>query len=175
MSKVNAQSLVVQLFADHRDRLQAYLRARLANPDDVAELAQEAYLRMLRVKRVDLIRCPQAYLYRVARNLVHELYTGQRIINDGDIDVDLLESGEPSPDELAVLAGRRKLIERSIRELPPKCQAALLLHWHEGLTQAETAKRMNLSRQMVQKYLATGLAHCRKRLRRIAAEDQDAS
>ena len=39
---------VKQLFVDQRDRLEAYLRARLANPDDAAELAQEAYLRMLR-------------------------------------------------------------------------------------------------------------------------------
>ena len=176
MPSREARAQVAQLFADHRDRLQQYLRARLANPDDAAELAQEAYLRLLRVKRADLIRHPQAYLFRIAHNLLHELYTGRQMRLDGDIDADVeldaLESEEPSPDELAVLAGRRRMIGRAVAELPEKCQAALVLHWRDGLTQLEIAERMNLSRQMVQKYLARGLAHCQKRLRHIAAEER---
>lgn len=162
---MQARAIVTQLFADHRDRLEAYLRTRLADRDDAAELAQEAYLRMLRVKRADLIRNPEAYLFRVARNLVHELYNRHRPYRVTGIDVDQLESGEPSPYERAVLAKRRELVERAMQELSPKCRAALLLRWREDLTQAEIAERMNLSRQMVQKYLAKGIAHCRKRLR----------
>ena len=88
------------------------------------------------------------------------------------MELDALESDVPSPDELAALAARRRLIERAVAELPAKCQAALVLHWREGLTQKEIAERMNLSRQMVQKYLARGLAHCQKRLRHIAAEER---
>ncbi len=172
MRQAEERAAVARLFADHRDRLQQYLRSRLANEDDAAELAQEAYLRMLRVKRADLIRHPQAYLYRIAHNLLHELYTGRRVTTDAEIELDLLESDEPSPHELAVLNSRWQLIERAMQELPAKCQAAVLLHWHEGMTQAEIGKRMNLSRQMVQKYLAQGLAHCQKRLRRYAQADQ---
>jgi RNA polymerase sigma-70 factor (ECF subfamily) len=172
MAKSEERVVVARLFADHRDRLQQYLRSRLANDDDAAELAQEAYLRMLRVKRADLIRHPQAYLFRIAHNLLHELYTGSRPNADVDVELDLLESHEPSPQELAVLAARRKLIEQAVQELPVKCQAALVLHWREGLTQAEIGERMQLSRQMVQKYLAQGLAHCQKRLRRFVDADR---
>ena len=171
-----ARARVAKLFADHRDRLQQYLRARLANPDDAAELAQEAYLRLLRVKRVDMIRHPQAYLFRIAHNLLHELYTGRQMRIDADTDaeteLDALESAELTPDESAVLAGRRAMIEKAMSELPVKCRAALVLYWREGFTQKEIAERMNLSRQMVQKYLAQGLAHCQKRLRHIAAEER---
>ena len=176
MSGREARTKIAQLFADHRGRLQKYLRARLANPDDAAELAQETYLRLLRVKRADLIRHPQAYLFRIAHNLLHELYTGRQmridVEVDADVELDTLESSEPSPDEMAILAGRRALIERAVTELPAKCRLALTLHWREGLTQKEIAERMNLSRQMVQKYLANGLAHCQKRLRHIAAEER---
>jgi RNA polymerase sigma-70 factor (ECF subfamily) len=174
MPKAEQRAAITQLFADHRDRLQQYLRLRLANEEDAAELAQEAYLRMLRVKRADLIRHPQAYLYRIAHNLLHELYTGRIVNTDVDVELDLLESDDLSPQQHAVLTTRRQLIERAIEELPAKCRAALLLHWHEGLTQAEIGKRMQLSRQMVQKYLAQGLAHCQKRLRRYAMADQEA-
>lgn len=163
------RATVAQLFAGHRDRLEVFLRARLSNPEDAAELAQEAYLRMLRVKRADFIRHPQAYLYRIALNLVHELHTAKRVSFDPDIEVDQLESPDPSPFDLAVLDGRRQMVERALEELAPKCRTALLLRLHEGLTQEEIATRMNLSRQMVQKYLAAGLAQCRKRLRRKTA------
>ena len=169
---MQSRARVKQLFVDQRDRLEAYLRARLANPDDAAELAQEAYLRMLRVKRADLIRHPQAYLYRIARNLVNELYVGQQAYDESDVEPEMLESEDPSPYDLAVLARRRELVEIAVDELAPKCKAAMVLRWREDLTQAEIAERMNLSRQMVQKYLATGLAHCRKRLRKIAAQER---
>ena len=172
MPESEVQATVAKLFTDHRDRLQQYLRARLTNADDAAELAQEAYLRMLRVKRADLIRHPQAYLFRIANNLLHELYTGRRPESGESLELDLLETDEPSPEELAVLAGRREMVRRAVDELPEKCQAALTLHLQQGLTQAEIAERMNLSRQMVQKYLARGLSHCQKRLRHIAADER---
>lgn len=172
MEKVERQATVARIFSHQHERLEAFLRVRLANDDDAAELAQEAFLRLLRVKRPDLIRNPQGYLYRIARNLVHELYTRQRIRYDAKIDLDLLESQEPTPHDQAVLAGRREWVEKTMRELPPKCQAALLLRWREGLTQAEIGERLQVSRQMVQKYLAAGIAHCRKRLRQIASEQE---
>jgi RNA polymerase sigma-70 factor (ECF subfamily) len=174
MPRAVERAAITQLFADHRDRLQQYLRLRLANEEDAAELAQEAYLRLLRVKRADLIRHPQAYLFRIAHNLLHELYTGRCPHTDVDVELDLLESDDLSPHQLAVLDTRRQLIEQAMQELPTKCRAALLLHWREGLTQAEIGERMQLSRQMVQKYLAQGLAHCQKRLRRYALADQEA-
>ena len=136
-------------------------------------MAQEAFLRLMRVKRVDLIRHPEAYLYRIARNLVIEINTGSQL-RGSDVNIDQLESGDPSPYDLAALARRRELVAQAISELPPKCQAALLLRWREDLTQAEIAERLDLSRQMVQKYLATGIAHCQKRMRKIVELEQTA-
>ena len=172
--KETHQRKVMELFVDHNDRLQGYLRARLSNPEDAAELAQEAYLRMLRVRRADLIKNPQAYLFRIARNLLHELYTSTDLdsLVDTDGDPDALESHEPSPEDCAVLAARQAMMQKAVAELPTKCQAALALHWRYGLTQKEIAERINLSRQMVQKYLARGIAHCQKRLRHVAAQER---
>lgn len=173
---LESRTRVAQLFTDHRDRLQQYLSARLANPDDAAELVQEVYLRLLRTRRADLIKHPQAYLFRIARNLLHELYTGRQMkIATGavaEIELDDLESSLPTPEDTAVLAARQEMIAKALRELPVKCQATLALHLREGLRQKEIAERMNISRQMAQKYLARGLAHCQKRLRHIAVEER---
>ncbi len=89
-----------------------------------------------------------------------------------DFELDELESSLPTPDDAAALMARQKMIAKALRELPAKCQVALALHLREGLTQKEIAERMNISRQMAQKYLARGLAHCQKRLRHVAVEER---
>ena len=39
---------------------------------DARDLAQEAYVRLLRLERKDLIREPRPYLYRIAANILYE-------------------------------------------------------------------------------------------------------
>ena len=63
------KALVEGLFARHRTALQAFFFRRLRTKADAADLAQEVYLRILRVNDPDTIRNPQAYLFAVAGNL----------------------------------------------------------------------------------------------------------
>ena len=65
-------ALVEGLFARHRTALQAFFFRRLRTKADAADLAQEVYLRILRVNDPDTIRNPQAYLFAVAGNLLKE-------------------------------------------------------------------------------------------------------
>ena len=64
--------LVERLFAQHRGALQAFFYRRIKAKHDAADLVQEVYLRILRVKDADAIRNPEGYLYTVASNLVYE-------------------------------------------------------------------------------------------------------
>lgn len=52
--------------------LKRYLSQRVANRAEAEDLAQEIYLRLLRIERQDLIRSPEALLFRVASNAVFE-------------------------------------------------------------------------------------------------------
>ena len=64
--------LIERLFAHHRAALQAFFYRRVKAKDDTADLVQEVYLRMLRVKDTDAIKNPEGYLFAVASNLVFE-------------------------------------------------------------------------------------------------------
>src|SRR6516162_6451894 len=66
------RAFVEKLFAEHGRTLQAYLYRRLKSKSDAPDLAQEVYVRMLRVSNPEAIRNPQFYLYTVASNLVKE-------------------------------------------------------------------------------------------------------
>ena len=65
-------SLVVRLFAEHRGTLVWFFHRRIRSKADAQDLAQEVYLRMLRVSDQQAIRDPVLYLYTVANNLVKE-------------------------------------------------------------------------------------------------------
>src|ERR1700733_8179898 len=52
--------------------LKRYLSQRVGNKAEVEDLSQEIYLRLLRVERKDLIRSPQALLFRMVYNAVYE-------------------------------------------------------------------------------------------------------
>src|ERR1700727_691554 len=56
----------------HRAALQAFFYRRVNVRHDAADMVQEVYLRMLRVKDSDALRNPEGYLFTVASNLVYE-------------------------------------------------------------------------------------------------------
>ncbi len=73
-----ADSFVARLVADHGEDLVRFLARRARTVADAREVAQEVYVRLLRMDRKDRIRDPRAYLYRVAVNLLHEFELKRR-------------------------------------------------------------------------------------------------
>jgi DNA-directed RNA polymerase specialized sigma24 family protein len=78
-------AFVTSMATEYGKRLKRFLAARLRNADDVPDLAQEVYLRLLRVNDHEAIRSPEAYLVTVARHVLHQHLLGQegeRTCND---------------------------------------------------------------------------------------------
>ena len=125
------KTVVARLFAEHGGALQAFLSRRVRRQPDAAELAQEVYVRMLRVPDLAAIRDPGAYLYTVASNLVRDHARRQRP------DRMVLDSDDPLvQEELSELPGfaaqldaeqRVKRLTEVLHQLPPKCRAAVVL------------------------------------------------
>src|SRR5580658_8688661 len=165
------KALVERLFTEQRASLQAFLLRRVRKPPEASELAQEVYLRMLRVPEMENIRNPEAYLYAVATNLAKE--HGQRERRDLvrlDVDDPLVQ------EQLAELPGiageldtaqRVKRLHEVLQQLPPKCRAAVELQYWHGMRYEEIARRLGISTNMVKKYLSQALLHCRRRMTRL--------
>lgn len=155
----------------HLDGLHLHVRRRLSNEHDAQEIAQEACLRLLKASHSRRIDNPKAYLYRIANNLLYQHYNGRTQAVETGTDFDNLASPQLPVDEAVAVASRQELVQEAMQTLPHKCQTALILRWRHGLAVAEIADHMNLSRAMVKKYLASGLEHFRRRLRRFALAD----
>jgi RNA polymerase sigma factor (sigma-70 family) len=165
-------SLVERLFAEHGGSLQAFLVRRVRRAPIAAELAQEVYVRMLRVPDMGSVRNPEAYLYTVASNLAKEHVRDERGAEAAlDVDDPLIQA------QLAALpvfgadlddARRVERLREVLDQLPLKCRAAVVLQYWHGLSYQEIAERLGVSTHMVKKYLTQGLAHCRRSMGRLA-------
>jgi len=159
----DAGQLAEELARQYGTDLVRFIARRLRSETDARDLAQEAYLRLLSMKRHDLIREPRPYLYRIAANILYEFelkrkadVLGQtRWLEEHRDDVD--------PGEMETLH-LRGVLESVLQQLSPKCRAVLILHRRDRMTYEEIGSRIGISTSMVKKYLAQALQHCREHL-----------
>jgi RNA polymerase sigma factor (sigma-70 family) len=164
-------SLIERLFADHRGALQTFFLRRIRSKADAPDLAQEVYVRMLRISDQEAIRNPVHYLYTVANNLVKEhAVLDQRQASGIDIDeAPVHEQLERLPEFDGELDARQRVARLGVvlKQLRPKCRAAVELRFTHGLPFREIAMHLGVSPQMAKKYVAQGLSHCRRRMARL--------
>lgn len=165
MGRPDRPSLIAS-FEEHYGDVLRLLTWRTGDSARAADLAQDTYFRLAAAEasgqRVDN---PRAYILRVASNLAIDWMRreGRIAAHETVTDEAAIAVPDPAPlAEAALLARERlRLLDRALRELPPKPRLALLMHRVGGLTQAEIAARLGVSESMVIKYVAQALRHCR--------------
>jgi RNA polymerase sigma factor (sigma-70 family) len=167
MPSESPDPLVQRAATEFAPDLLRYLARRVRRGTDARDVAQETYVRLLRLERKDLIREPLAYVYRLAANLIHELDL-QKGTDDARLSKWMRDRADDVPiavDAEADAHTLRARIDEALLQLSPKCRAVLIFHRRDGMTYEEIGARLGISSGMVKKYLATALRHCRKRLR----------
>lgn len=164
------RTFVATVAAQHGRRLRRFLAARLRNAADVPDIAQEVYLRLLRIERHDRIRSPEAYLFTVASHLLYEHALRQSaapvVVEIADVVAELNSPPEDDPEHRAETQLRIQELGHAVDQLSPKVQATLMLHRRDGYTLEEISEQLGVSRHTVKKYLAKALVHCRQRMER---------
>lgn len=160
---IPADNWLARLVQESGPTLVRFLSRRMASRSEAEDLAQEVYLRLLRIEDTGAIRDPRSYALRVAANVVYEWRMSAR---NRFAHIEPVESEDEQLDPCRqVLRGEQmKLLSRALDRLSPMQRAVLLLHRRDGLTYQEIAKHVQLSVQMVNKHLAKGLAICKDSL-----------
>ncbi len=107
----------------------------------------------------------RAYLHQTARNIAVDGYRREDrrgAMESQAIDHSASSSGDPEHFMQAIQLADS--IERALTELPVNCRKVFVWQKIEGLTQAEIAERLGLSKNMVEKYMIRTLRHLRDRL-----------
>ena len=150
---------VLTAYMARRGELTRYFRARLGSEEAAEELVQEIYLKIAR-RPAAVIDNPDAYLFRLGTNLMLDRLKQERRAQRRAAAFRTVYAGEgepvaEAPAADAALAARQRLdqVIQAVRSLPPAAQTAFRLHKLEGLSHAETAAAMGVSRSSVEKHL----------------------
>jgi RNA polymerase sigma-70 factor (ECF subfamily) len=151
---------LLQLYLEKRPSLVRFFAARLGSVAAAEDLVQELYLKLSSIEMPRNVDNPSAFLFRAANNLMLDRLRQEKrsIRRDGAWqETRELHAGEPAVDD--ALAARRRLsrLAALVEEMPAKMREAFRLQKLEGLSQAETARAMNISVSAVEKHISAAL------------------
>lgn len=164
------RALVERLSADYGAALRAFLRRRVSELQVVEDLFQEVFLRMLRLPVERDIQNPAGYMFTVADNLTKEHLRAsgrQAPLDIEDPLVELRTADQPDFGHELDGAQRVRRLREVLGQLSPKCQAVVALRYWKGQSYEEIAAQLDISANMVKKYLSQTLAHCRRRMQTL--------
>jgi RNA polymerase sigma-70 factor (ECF subfamily) len=164
---------LLAIYLEKRDDLVRFLAARVGSTVGAEDLVQDLYVRLASLEIETSIENPSAFLYRAAINLMLDRNRGDRRsaardqawqdVRGQSID-GVIASDDPSPEDAAAARQRLRRLMEAVEELPPKTRRAFKLHKFEGLSQAETAQRLGVTRKTVENQLAAALKQLVARL-----------
>jgi RNA polymerase sigma-70 factor (ECF subfamily) len=151
----------------HEADVRRWLRRSPLGRMEEDDLIQEAYCRLAASWSDQSIRSGRAYFFTVAKNLLFERLRRNRIvrIDAAELELSFIEDEGPSPEQFCTARQQLALVHRLIEELSEPCRSVFKLRKIENLSQRETARRLGLTENVVEKQLASGL---RTVLRRAA-------
>jgi len=158
----SAQADIHTLYLDHHAWLVGWLRTRLRQGDNAADLAQDTFVNILgKPERLQDLRQPRAWLSTVARALMIDRARRQRVERAYlDAVAGLPDAETPSPETQFILLETLTRIDALLDGLPPKVRSAFLLSRLEGLGYKEIAIHLGVSLRSVEGYMAKAIRHC---------------
>ncbi len=152
---------VESLYLAHHGWLQGWLRKKVGNAFDAADLAQSTFLKVLGAKGLDQLQEPRAYLTTIARNLLIN-QVRRRAIEQAYLDAlaAMPEPVAPPPEVRLMVLETLVEIDRRLGRLPALAKQAFLLAQLEGLSHGEIAAELGISISTVKRHLAKAAMRC---------------
>jgi RNA polymerase sigma factor (sigma-70 family) len=169
-----AHSDVSALYAAHHGWLQGWLRRKLGNACDAADLAHDTFVRVLGRRQASAsapaaappsplpaLREPRAYLGAIARGLVADFFR-RKDLERAYLEAlaALPEAHQPSPETRAIMLEALVAIDAMLDGLKPPVRQAFLLSQLEGMPYERIAAQLGVTRRTVSNYMCKAIEHC---------------
>ena len=155
------------LMRRHNQRIYRAVRAVLRGDDDTEDVMQQAYLNAYQALHQFAGDAQfSTWLTRIAVNeALGRRRKRMRVEGQGDdVDITLVESGEPDPEQQASQTELREVMQREVAALPDTFRAVVMMRDVEGLSTSETAQCLGISDDLVKQRLHRARAMLRENL-----------
>jgi RNA polymerase sigma factor (sigma-70 family) len=154
-----------RLFDRHADAVARFFENKVRN--DAEELVQATFLRMLEGRdRIRDVRAFRAFVFAIARNVLHEHLRELARGREVDPEVDSMVALVPGPSTLVGEREEHRLLLEGLRRLPIEDQILVELAYWEGLDSGALGEIVGMPASSVR----TRISRARERLRQTMAE-----
>jgi len=150
------------LYRDHHGWLAGWLRKKLGNAPDAADLAQDTFVRLLANSRVaDLGAEPRAFLTHIAKGLVVDHWRRQAVERAyREALAAVPHEHAPSPETRLLILEALMRIDTMLRAMPAQTRDIFLLAQMDGLTYAQIAQQLGLAVITVKRHMHKAFVAC---------------
>jgi len=144
----------------HEAALTRYLRRVWQSAAEVADLRQEAYVRVYESAQRARPANPRAFLFATARNLMADRIRRARIVPIeaiGDRDALNVTVDELSPERRLSAWQELRRVMRALDRLPPKCREIVWLRKVDQMSNKQIADHLGLSVRTVEGQMLKGM------------------
>lgn len=157
--ELHSRELVLEWFETHRAALLRYARRVLPGSESPEDLVQDVFCRLLQHPDPGSLRNPRAFLMAAARNAAIDLIRKQR--PQSGVEPDRIGQAPGPLDEAELMTA----IGRALDSMPERCREVFVLRRFRDLDTPTVARRLGISKRMVQKHVAAALEHLERHLR----------
>ena len=183
LDEINAEQdrRIAQAVARENSRLKAFIRQRVADAGDAEDILQEVLYELVEaVRLMTPIDQVGAWLFRVARNRIIDLFRKRAPEAPGDVPVeeeasalgDLLPAHDGGPEAELARGMLLEELEAALDELPDEQRQVFIAHEIEGRSFKELAAETGLSINTLLSRKHYAVLHLRRRLHDIHDEFQ---
>lgn len=157
------ESDMVAIYMDLRASLMRFASKYFRRPQDIEDVVQEAFVKVIEAQHERDIREPRSYLFKTTRNLaLSELDRGHNRLTDtiGGIlpELELLQT--PTMEQQFESRQRFEVFCRAVRRLPTQGQRVYILRRVYGYTLKETAEYLSITVKTVEAHQAKAMVRC---------------
>lgn len=149
------------LYSEHHGWLYGWLRGKLGNRAEAADLAQDTFLRLLGKRDAAPLREPRGYLATIARGLLIDRYRRQAL-EYAYLEA-LAQQAEPasiSAETHAIIIETLLAVDRLLDRLGARTRTIFLLAQIEELSYMDISRRLGVSLPTVKKHLVRAYTEC---------------
>ena len=160
MPEAEEETWFLDEIQSYEGQLRAYLVNKFPTLEDVDDVVQEAYARLLKAHEENRVREPKALLFTIARNTVYDLFRRKKVVQFESLTQNPCSSvldSKSNVNETVSLRDEINLLVQGVETLPKRCRQVMTLRMVYGYSQKEIAEELGIAANTVKAQLAKGM------------------
>ncbi|MCB5183915.1 sigma-70 family RNA polymerase sigma factor [Methylobacillus gramineus] len=157
-----AQQQLHSLYSDHHGWLHGWLRKKLGNSWDAADLAHDTFMRLMDKERLQHIgHEPRALITHIAKGLIIDHWRHQEIERAYQATIALLPPTHvPSPESRLLILESLARIDQLLHGMSGKTRKIFMLAQLEGMKYQQIADQLGISLITVKRHMQQAFVTC---------------